>query len=255
MVDKRFIFTVTTGRTGTGFVANLLGIFKGTTTFHEPDPSFNLVLRAAQDNPQVARDFLVDLKIPAICRMSVSPVYIETSHLFCKGFLEPWLEISELPIPDLIFLDRDFRKISLSNLSLRSIPGKSETGLKFYLAPWDKSCFTRVTDWESLNDYQLCYWYCLEIEERKKLYSQLIQAKGGRTLFTSIEHLQTVNGILEAQKSLELQPLTVHGWLAYFKRRSVNINKKEHAKEDVAFDPHQLDQWEAEVRQRTTVIR
>ena len=248
--NKRFIFTVTAGRTGTGYLAHLLGVFRDTLTFHEPDPSYVLCLRQAQADREVARSFLLDTKLPAISRMAVRTVYIETSHLFCKGFLEPWLEIPGLPVPNLILLDRDLREIALSFLNLRDVPGRSEDGLRFLLAPWDPTCMTHLKDWQNLTDYQLQYWYCLEIEERKKRYREMIMACGGKCFRTSIQQIQSVAGILAARKALDLRPLTVRGWLAYFRRRHSKINTKAASKDDLKFDPQQLQDWEDEVRQR-----
>jgi hypothetical protein len=250
MLDKRFIFTVTTGRTGTGYLANLLGIFQDTITYHEPSPSYAICLRQAQEDSEIAKSFLLNQKIPSICRLSIRPIYIETTHLFCKGFLEPWLEISELPAPDLILLERDLREVAVSYLRLQTIPGKATNGLKFLLAPWDKTCLTSVKDWESLNDYQLCYWYCLEMEERKKLYREMILKRGKKCYSTSIEKLQTVGGILDARKSLDLPALTIRGWLAYFKRRGNKINSKDSSKTDIVLDDRDIDHWEGEVKDR-----
>ena len=253
LAEKRFIFTVTTGRTGTGYLAHLLGIFRDTLTFHEPDPSYVSCMREAQADREVARSFLLETKLPVIARQAVRPIYIETSHLFCEGFLEPWLEIPELPVPDLILLERNLREIALSFLSLHDVPGRSEKGLRFLLAPWDPTCLTGLEDWQSLADYQLLYWYCLEIEERKKRYRAMILERGGRCLRTSIEQIQSIGGILAARKGLALRPLTVRGWLAYFKRRKSKINAKTASKADVVFDPQLLQDWEDEVRRRLIV--
>ena len=248
--NKRFIFTVTTGRTGTGYLAHLLGIFRDTLTFHEPEPSYVSCMRQAQADRAVARSFLLETKLPVIARQAVRPIYIETSHLFCKGFLEPWLEIPALPVPDLVLLERNLRDISLSFLSLHDVPGRSEDGLRFLLAPTDPTCLTGLEDWQSMTDYQLLYWYCLEIEERKKRYRAMILARGGRCLRTSIEQIQSIAGILAVRRELALRPLTVRGWLAYFKRRKRKINAKTTAKAEVEFEPQQLQDWEDEVRQR-----
>jgi hypothetical protein len=248
---KRFIFTVTSGRTGTGYLAHLLGIFRNTDTYHEPAPAYDLVLREVQHHPEIAHSFLVNSKIPAILGMSASSIYIETSHLFSKGFLEPWLNIPGLPVPDIILLTRDHREVSLSFLSLNSIPGKSNKGMRFMLAPSDPSCFTEVDGWESFNDYQLCYWYCLETAERRSQYRALIQSKGGRTFSTSIDRLQTLSGFLDAKKQLELPNLTAHGWVGYLRRRSERINRRENAKSEIFLDVHDLAVWEEDVRKRT----
>jgi hypothetical protein len=255
MIEKRFIFTVTTGRTGTLFMTNLLPIFKGVTALHEPKPKFSLHTREIQTNPQLAKDFLINEKVPAILSTLKTPIYIEMSNFFCKGYLEPWLEISEFPIPDLILLNRDLRKISLSNVALSVIPARTEQGLQYMLAPFDPTCFTHLEGWESLSDYQLSFWYGLEIEERKKQYARIIQDKGGRVLSTSLDQIKTVKGILEAKDKLGFAPLSLHGWASYFKRRRERLNLKKNSKAEVTYDSHQLDDWEAEVRQRMTVVK
>ena len=94
------------------------------------------------------------------------------------------------------------------------------------------------------------YWYCLEIEERKKRYRAMILERGGRCLRTSIEQIQSIAGILAVRRELALRPLTVRGWLAYFKRRKRKINAKTTAKAEVEFESQQLQDWEDEVRQR-----
>ena len=251
MFKKRFIFTATSGRTGTGFLSHILGVFRNTDTYHEPAPAYDLVLREVQTNPEVARSFLVNSKIPAICGMSGSQIYVETSHLFCKGFLEPWLKIPGLPVPDLILLTRDHREVASSFLALNSIPSNSNKGLRFMLAPADPGCFTEAEGWENFNDYQLCYWYCLEIAERRSQYRALIESRGGSTLSTSIEQMQTISGLLDAQKQLGLPALTPHGWLSYMRRRSTRVNHRENSKAEIQLNPQDLAKWEEEVRKRT----
>ena len=85
---KRLILTVATGRNGTGYVSHLLHGMPGICCLHEPDPQFYTVMRAVQTDPGLAERFLLEQKLPAI-RSFPEPVYFETSHLACKGFLEP----------------------------------------------------------------------------------------------------------------------------------------------------------------------
>ena len=53
--EKRLIFTVGTGRNGTGYVSHLLQGIAGICCLHEPDPQFYTVLRAAQDARDLGR--------------------------------------------------------------------------------------------------------------------------------------------------------------------------------------------------------
>ena len=54
---KRLIFTVTTGRSGTLYLARVLGLFRGTKSLHEPKPTFSSAFRTVQTAPSTAREF------------------------------------------------------------------------------------------------------------------------------------------------------------------------------------------------------
>jgi hypothetical protein len=167
--EKTLVFTVTTGRSGTGLLASLLSRLPNTTALHEPDPSFISVMRTVQTRPKVAKEFLCEEKLPFIAKQNAR-VYVETSHLFCKGFLEPLLELGVRPA--LIFLRREPRDVARSMYRLNTIPGRTKKGRTYYLQPNDPDTLF-VSDSDSLTDYQLCFWYCLEIERRQQLYQVL----------------------------------------------------------------------------------
>ena len=64
--DKRLIFTVTTGRSGTKYLSEILKQNKRLDVFHEPEPSFQSVFRIALRDRIVARDFMTNQKLPFI---------------------------------------------------------------------------------------------------------------------------------------------------------------------------------------------
>ena len=200
---KRLIFTVTTGRSGTAFLAKAFSLLPGITSLHEPEPDFVRVLRKAQSSPEVALKFLVYRKLPAIADFP-TPLYAETSHLFCKGFLEPTLELGILP--ELILLKRDRRKVAKSLFELNTIPGRAPLALLYYLKPDDPSVFLPVKDFSPLTDYQLCYWYCLEIERRMEEYEKRLKSLGGKVYRLKFEEMVKVNGFVELLKEMELYP-------------------------------------------------
>ncbi|MCI5222493.1 MAG: hypothetical protein D3924_07445, partial [Candidatus Electrothrix sp. AR4] len=63
---KRLIFTVTTGRSGTAYLSTIFDYARKTHSFHEPSPEYVRVLRDVQGNSKLARQFLIEEKIPAI---------------------------------------------------------------------------------------------------------------------------------------------------------------------------------------------
>jgi len=163
---KRLLFTVTTGRSGTYTLKQCLSRTAQSAVYHEPHPQFHWYLRGAQQTSEVATQFWLQQKLPKIYSHP-APVYIETSHLICKGFLE---QLWALDIfPELIFLIRPKRAVAQSLWQLNTIPGRSAMGLSYYLAPFDPGVLA-VKDWKTLSDYQLCYWYTLEMERRSEAY-------------------------------------------------------------------------------------
>lgn len=168
---KRLCFTVTSGRSGTKLLAELLRESAGICAEHEPAPRFNYVLRSILECPDAARWWLETEKLPAIAqRMGADAVYAETSHLTCKGFIEPMLDIGLRPI--LLMISRRACDVARSLFKVGAIPERSSSGRLVLMGPRHSS-FLPVADWEDWTDYQLCYWYAREIEQRQDYYRRL----------------------------------------------------------------------------------
>ena len=165
-IPKKLIFTVTPGRSGTTYLTKLLAAIPDVTSLHEPAPNFYYALRLTQEHPMAAYNFLYQYKIPAI-RECPTGVYAESSHLTCKGFIEPMIRMGLRP--HLIILRRPAREVAWSFLGKKNIPGR--IGGDYVLNPGDPNVVP-LPGWEDMTDYQLCFWYALEIERRQYLYSQ-----------------------------------------------------------------------------------
>ena len=173
---KRLCFTVTSGRSGTKLLAELLRGGAGICAEHEPAPRFNYVLRSILDCPEAARWWLETEKLPAMAeRVGAETAYAETSHLTCKGFIEPLLELGLRPV--LLFVARPARDVARSLFKIGAIPERTPSGRLVLIGP-AHSPFLRVADWENWTDYQLCYWYAREIERRQGYYRKLASRVG-----------------------------------------------------------------------------
>jgi hypothetical protein len=242
LLDKRLVFSVTTGRSGTGYLARLLDMLPGVGAFHEPEPKFSHAMRQVQDDPELARRFWLEYKLPAIAGVP-DKVYIETSHLFCKGFVEPFLEFG-LP-SDLILLERDPSKVALSLYQLNTVPGRSGEGMRFLVHPGDPGVLP-LPDWEELNDYQLCYWYCLEIGRRAREYERRFRDAGARVVRATLDELTTEAGFRELLTALDLpdpDPLSTR-LIRDVRGERVNVKKgtKDHHRLPAPADPFALEQ-------------
>jgi len=253
MDARRFIFTVTTGRSGTRYLSFVLNQLRGVECHHEPEPNFVECMRRAQSDPDVATRFLLTRKLPHLCSQLSKPVYIETSHLNCKGLLSAWKRCENLPSFDLILLRRDPRKVAVSMMQLDTIPGRSERGLKWYLSPDDPSNTTRLSDWTELSEYQLCYWYCLEIERRMEIYANLVEENGGTCASCTVEQVSTWRGLYDLLTALNLPLPSGKGLLRLIKNKHKRINSQSKYKKPLNLDVH-YQEAEAEVRQNIKLV-
>ena len=172
---KTLIFTVTSGRSGTKLLAALLGECLGIDAEHEPAPRVNFVFRSIINAPDAAMSWLVHEKLPAMLARASGPVYTETSHLFCKGLIEPILELGLRP--KFIILTRPAREVARSLFQMNAIPERTGGGRLVLLGPSDPGVLP-LPHWERLSDYQLCYWYAREIERRQSTYAALFRTLG-----------------------------------------------------------------------------
>ena len=248
----RLILTVTPGRSGTGFLCELLRAVPAIHSAHEPEPKFSHLMRAVQHDAAIARQFWLSQKLPAIRRCARS-TYVETSHLACKGFIEPLIE-NGCP-PDLIVLERDPFLVATSLLSLATIPGRTPLGNQFLLRPDDPSVLS-LDNWQELPDWALCFWYCREIERRMEMYTNVIRERGRRVMTTSITRLQTDDGtrrllgFVGANDSL----LTDTDFLA---RRNEKVNQKTEMKRPggTFLSAQEMVNWANEVDTRLAARR
>jgi hypothetical protein len=114
----RYIFSVSTGRAGSNYLAELFGHVDRCVAEHEPRPILNdRPMRAFLAGDPTALERLMPAKVAAIRRAMVAAsatTYVETNHCFIKGF--GWLLPELLPEDELgvVVLRRDPARIKAS---------------------------------------------------------------------------------------------------------------------------------------------
>jgi hypothetical protein len=243
---RRLLFTVTTGRSGTEYLARVLSLFANVEARHEPKPRFSSCFRAVVAAPHVAREFWEQEKLARVER-GRRPIYAETSHLFCKGFAESLVELGRTP--ELVHLRRDARATARSLWALDSVPGRTLRGVRYYLSPSDPNHLPVPADVaRGWTDYQLCYWYCLEIDARARHLRAELEPRGVRFHTVELADIQTEDGIRALGAELELGPLSPLGRLRIAGLASRRVNAKSGQKRERATDDAELARGEAEVR-------
>lgn len=220
----QIILTVTTGRSGTGYLQKL---FSHVPTVHA-EHELSLLLEPFWKK---RFDLIEETK---------TPIYVETSHLISKGFIEPLIEQFNV-VPDLILLSRDSRDVSLSMVALDSVPERTINGRTYLISYLDSKSLTTLPTDKEYTDYQLCYWYCLEIAERQKHYKQLVESLGGKTYSTTIDKLRSgdFNNLLAhfGIDQIDLDQTTL----------SEKVNQKLNIKKDVIYTDAELSAQEQEI--------
>ncbi|WP_375458909.1 hypothetical protein [uncultured Enterovirga sp.] len=192
LASKDIVLTVTSGRSGTKLLAVLLRDVFGLHAEHEPAPRANLALRPAIADPAYAREWLISEKLPEIAK-SGARTYIETSHVYCKGFIEAFFACGLEP--RFIILRRDPRAVAESLFKMNGIPERTEAGKLVLLGPSDPHVLP-LPDWERYSDYQLCYWYAREIERRQAFYVGQFRSGSLSYFDISIDELIDVHSLL-----------------------------------------------------------
>ena len=226
----RLIFTLSPGRCGTKYLTYAMRLVPGVAAFHEPSPNFVSVVEEARRDPYVAVRFWLDKKLPWIDSLE-QPVYFESSHLFGKGFVSALVTIGR--VPDVVVLTRPHREVALSFWRRRSIPGRTWSGISYLLDP------TGLKNWDKLTDYQLCYWYCLEMNRRIRTSAVFIASKEGIVESIKMRQLVTEAGFSDLCHRLALPAPT--GFLGSMIVNSSPLRWK------VLYPEGNIDDLEAEV--------
>jgi hypothetical protein len=238
--SRNIVLTVTAGRSGSETLCRILEPLRGVTALHEPQPQYRYVLEKANCDANFAGDFFRFVKAPAILSLSQNS-YVETSHLFCKAFLEPSLALGFRP--SFIFLRRDIRQNALSLLKKNAVPGRTPAGRQYLISSKD-NVYVRLNQPESLSDYQLCFWYCLEIEYRQRLYEKVFLELALDFIWLRTDDLNSRSKILELIKHLTLDidesdlelVLNVIGKRYNASRANLEIDQDLDKLEEVVFD-------------------
>ncbi|MBU2534246.1 MAG: hypothetical protein KKB37_16010 [Alphaproteobacteria bacterium] len=199
-MNKNVIMCFSPGRSGSQLLARLLGLADDTHSVHEPEPTFQAVTEAVRTRAEETLRFVRDVKLPAILA-SPQPNYAETSHLFGKGPFEAFVELG-VPFR-LVMLHREPREVAKSHWRINAIPARAKKKQQYLLHPGLDSVM-KMPGWEKMTNYQLCYWYCLEIERRKALYAEKCRARDIPVVEIHLAELLDFNTVKQLCESLSL---------------------------------------------------
>ena len=200
MTVNRMIFSLNPGRCGSMYMHKTFRSVPKVVSLHEPWPTF----QDANCNGLTHDERLTWLKDEKLHYIKglAQDNYLETSNQFMRGWPGLLLELGE--IPDIIILRRPHREVALSAWRMGYIPARSVVASKYGLNPDDKDALLSCENFSRWTDYQLCYWHCLEVEERVKKFVPSLVAAGSIIAETTLADIRTARGFLELVKELGL---------------------------------------------------
>ncbi|MDO5510971.1 MAG: hypothetical protein Q4F57_09760 [Weeksellaceae bacterium] len=137
-----YIFCIGTGRTGSEYLAKMLGMCKGIQAFHEPQPILNgaHMMEYLRGHSQLLEAEMPN-KVKSIEQLRNDEVYVETSHVFIKSF--GWLLPEYIPQEKIgvILLNRKPSKVVHSYMRIRSTP--LNTGRAWQMTPLKKEILVK----------------------------------------------------------------------------------------------------------------
>jgi len=213
----RIILTATAGRTGTLLLSKLMSLVPGVLPEHEPLPRIDNIWWKSKSRPDKLKRWLECYKLPAILQSLQTfnaEIYVETSHMLCKGFFAPLLQLGiEF---DLVLLSRDLRATALSLHSLADIPMRTKSGRRWLLDPQDRFIISRLPQpYEQWSDYQLAYWYVLEMELRKEWYYDSWDIMNTKIVRVDLSDLIQKSKFKAFLRSLDLPEPPTQAWHEY----------------------------------------
>lgn len=215
--QKRIILVASSGRCGTLLLSELLSLIPGVCAEHEPPPFVDNLWWRLRKQPELARTWLISYKLPAILKSfqdSDTATYVETSHMLCKGLFEPLLDLDI--VFDLVVLSRDLRTTALSFHALYDIPIRSKSGRRWLPAPNDTTNISVLPEpYSQYSEYQLCYWYVLEMELRKALYYKTWTDAGRVVVRVDLKELISKSGFKSLLRVLSLPDPPLQAWHEY----------------------------------------
>jgi hypothetical protein len=168
--DNRLLFCISSGRSGSGYLAKLLNTSIEVVGFHEPEPFMNgkyLQMVNTSTFSQTFKKRRIKCKFieKELDNLSQNKVYCETSHMFIKTFFDVVLD--RFNNVEVIILRRDIAKILKSFIELGYFSEINSAWPDWMSSPNSKTAALQCIDSDQMLDqYDLCIAYLIDIEAR-----------------------------------------------------------------------------------------
>ena len=208
VAQRRLIFSINPGRSGSQYLAELLDTAEEVRAFHEPEPQMiGPYLRMINERPMSASRDKRRIKCAAIAatlrQMKPGEVYAETSHMFIKTFFDVVLE--DFENVSVVILRRDLAHVLKSFIEMGYFSERNNIWPSWMNLPDPATAalpFARPG--AELDQFDRCIAYLLDIEMRAVSFRRDYPAVDACEV--TLESLNKINAVNDFFAELEITP-------------------------------------------------
>lgn len=173
---NRLFFCINSGRSGSKYLAELLGSAKEVISYHEANPTMTGKYLQMINESSYAETFhkrlMKSKKIKKILRgLQPEQVYCETNHMFIKTFYD--VIMSEFKYVEIIILRRNIALVLKSFIELNYFSSSNKGWHNWMSIPQAKTAaIPCIALYEEMDQYDLCIAYLIDIEARSQRFKQ-----------------------------------------------------------------------------------
>ena len=229
--QRRLIFCINSGRSGSRYLSQLLTTADGVNSFHEAKPPMiddylQMVTRAPYAESFRARKVKVDAIKATLRKMRGNQVYAESNHMFIKTFFDVVLDAFKNV--DVIILRRDLTQVLKSFIELNYFTDKNPNSVRWMSSPNAATAALRaIAPDEHLDQYDRTIAYLLDIEARALRFQR--EFPNVPTHEVRLESLNEYSAVAELLARLRINPTP-----ATQEMLGERVNPKTHRKEKFA---------------------
>ena len=174
--NHRLLFSINPGRSGSQYLAELLGTAEEVTSFHEAEPPMNgsflhMINELPYDRTVKKRRIKCNAIKKILNGLPAGQIYCETNHMFIKTFFD--VVIKEFRNVDVIILRRELSHVLKSFVELGYFSSKNTAWPDWMSSPNAQTRAINCIDKdENLDQYDLCIAYLLDIEARARRFQR-----------------------------------------------------------------------------------
>jgi hypothetical protein len=238
VAQRRLIFSINSGRSGSKYLAQLLSTAHQVTSFHEAEPKMcgefiDMINSKPMEESREKRRVKAEAIAEILRGSAPEEIYAETNHTFITTFYDVVLE--EFPNVDVVNLRRDLGLVLKSFIEMGYFSPLNPLSFAWMSSPNAvTSALPAIGPDATLDQFDRCIAYLLDIEARAERFRR--DYPNVRTHDVRLEQLNEINFVEELFARLSITPTA-----ATRKLCGLTSNERKRRKEQIA-NPTTIDQ-------------